>query len=203
MKLRRLMLVLVCALAASAQTGIVAKKRVAAKEKPVCSRGAICFSGRAAGGSEFRRAINGELRLVLEPGWTIRVEPTRPAGECLEFASVATEPYRAHRDLDIDMSYGWTAEEEVGTSPREFHFVTNCADLEVESDRLSKALWGYSYPKEAVEKALMEMGSSPMGTGRLWITKSKVSHSDETAEDKLGKIEWMEFSVEIKLPRRK
>jgi hypothetical protein len=39
------------------------------------------------------------------------------------------------------------------------------------------------------------------GTGRLWITDSKISHSSDTPE-KLGKIQWMAFSVEIRLPRQ-
>jgi hypothetical protein len=46
-----------------------------------------------------------------------------------------------------------------------------------------------------------KLGRSPQGKGRLWITGSKISHEDDTDENKLGRIEWMTFSVEIVLPR--
>jgi hypothetical protein len=82
-------------------------------DKPACSPGATCFSGEVSAGEEFRRTLNTELEFVLEPGWNIVIMPKRPAGDCQEFASVVNAPYRAHRDLYIDMSYGWTAEEEV------------------------------------------------------------------------------------------
>jgi hypothetical protein len=41
------------------------------------------------------------------------------------------------------------------------------------------------------------------GVGRLWITKYKLTHTGDGAEDKTGKIEWMRFAVEIKLPNRR
>ena len=90
------------------------------------------------------------------------------------------------------MSYGWTAEQETSVSPREFHFVTNCADERIESERLNVVLWPYSWPKEKYDEALATLGSSPKGAGRLWITASRI---------RAGKIEWMKFSVEIRLPR--
>jgi hypothetical protein len=57
---------------------------------------------------------------------------------------VENPPYRAHRGIYIDASYGWTAEQEVSVSPREFEFVTNCVDYRAESDRLSIVLWPYT-----------------------------------------------------------
>jgi len=45
------------------------------------------------------------------------------------------------------------------------------------------------------------LGASQLGTGRLWITKAKTSHASDDSEDKSGKIEWMQFAVEIKLPK--
>jgi hypothetical protein len=118
------------------QTGVAARK-VAGAEKPVCSPQAICFSGKVSAGEDSHKDLTDNLAFVLEPGWTIAIVPKRPEGDCREFASVANAPYRAHRDLYIDTSYGWTAEEEVSTSPREFRFVTNCADYRTESDRLA------------------------------------------------------------------
>ena len=50
---------------------------------------------------------------------------------------------------------------------------------------------------------MKKLGTTARGKGRLWITDSRISHSDDTPVEKLGKIEWMKFSVEILLPRSK
>ena len=116
---------------------------------------------------------------------------------------VLNPPYRAHRVFQIDTSYGWTAESEVSDSPRGFDFVTNCEDLRTESARLTVVMWPYTATDKQYDEALAKLGSSTKGKGRLWITDSKISHADDTDEDKLGPIEWMRFSVEIELPRSK
>jgi hypothetical protein len=116
-------------------------------------------------------------------------------------AWVVNAPYRAHNSLYIDMSYGFTAEIEVAGSPREFNFVTTCKDYTTEADLLQIALWPYNATAKQVDEAMDKLGRSPQGKGRLWITGSKISHEDDTDENKLGRIEWMTFSVEIVLPR--
>lgn len=193
---------LACAILGNAQE---AKQRTAHKappsNKPVCSPGAICFSGRVEGDEEFRRHINAEMDFVLQPGWTIAIEPRRGQGECGEFAAVANPPYRAHNMLSINATYDWTAEQEVGTTPREFVFVTNCADWRIETARLNIAMWGYTATKAQYDEAMDRLGTLATGKGRLWITGAKTSHTEDTDDDKRGKIEWMTFTVEIKMPR--
>ena len=98
--------------------------------------------------------------ICLTPGWNITIVPAHPEGSCDEFASVLNPPYRAHRDLYIDRSYGWTAEEEVASSPREFNFVTNCEDFRTESERLSIVLWPYTATQKKYDEALTKLGSS-------------------------------------------
>ncbi len=186
---------------AGAQSVGTTARRAPGSGRPACQPGAICFAGKATGGEEFRRALNADLEFVLEPGWTIAIVPKRPEGDCRELAPVVNAPYRAHRALDIDTSYGWTAEEEVADSPREFSFVTNCVDYRTESGRLNIVLWPYTATQREYDEALAQLGSSPLGKGRLWITDSKISHAGDTPDNRLGKIEWMKFSVEIRLPR--
>ena len=122
-------------LIATAQSVKTMPRKAPGTERPECSRGAICFSGEVSRGGEFSKTLNTELEFKLESGWEIAIIPTRPKGYCGEFASVVNPPYRAHRALLIDASYGWTAEDEVQTSPREFRFVTNCADYRTEYER--------------------------------------------------------------------
>jgi hypothetical protein len=189
-------------LIASAQSVGTSRRKSPAINSPACSTGTICFSGQVAAGEEFRKSINSELEFVLVQGWTIAVVPVRPEGDCQEFASVVNAPYRAHRALYINATYGWTAEEEVATSPREFRFVTNCADFRTESERLGIVLWPYTATPGNYDEALARLGTSPLGTGRLWIIDSKTTHAGDTADNKVGRIEWMKFTVEIILPQR-
>jgi hypothetical protein len=193
---------LVCALAATAQSVKQMPRKIPGTDRPACSPEAICFSGKVSAGEKFRKTLNAELEFVLEPGWSIAIVPKRPEGNCADFASVVNPPYRAHRALYVNMSYGWSAEDEVSTSPREFRFVTNCANWLTESERLDIVMWPYTATREKYEEALAKLGTSALGKGRLWITDSSISHSGDTPDEKLGKIEWMVFSVEIMLPRQ-
>lgn len=142
---------------------------VAGAKTPLCSTKTICLSGELSKGNEFHQAIDDKLELVLEPerdtetGWNIRVVPRRKEPDCDEFAVVVTPPYRFHSLLDIDTSYGISAEDEVTSSPRDFNFVTNCKDSKTEFDRLQIVLWPYSFSKQEVREALAKLGSSPLG----------------------------------------
>lgn len=182
-------------------TARIAPENAAGKVNVECSKGAICFSGEVSDGEEFHRIINDKLEFRLRASdWTIEVSPRVTKSGCEEFASVVSPPYRGHNALHFDESYGVTAEEEVSWSPREFEFVTNCEDYSIEAKRLEIVLWPYSFTKQEADKALAELGTSPVGKGRLWVTASRVSHASDTPDDKLGKIEWMRFAVEIRLP---
>jgi len=194
---------LFCVQIADGQSVGRATRKVPGTNKPACPVGAICFTGEVSEGQEFRKSLNSDLEFVLEPGWSIAVVPKRPEGDCQEFASVVNAPYRAHRDLDIDASYEWTAEQEVSSSPREFRFVTNCADYRIEDERLGIVLWPYTATPRKVQEAMAKLGISPLGKGRLWITDSRIGHANDTPGEKPGRIEWMKFSVEIVLPGSK
>jgi hypothetical protein len=114
---------------------------------------------------------------------------------------VVNPPYRAHRALYIDTSYGFTAEDEIASSPREFNFVTNCKDYRTEFKLLSIVLWPYTVSAREADEAMDKLGQSSQGKGRLWITGSQISHGGDTPDIKMGKVEWMTFSVEIVLPK--
>jgi hypothetical protein len=204
MRLFGVALVILASVAVQAQDSTAPRKTSARKmpqRSPVCAVGAICFSGEVFSGKEFRHSISRSIDFILEPEWTIAIVPNEAEGDCKEFASVVNAPYRAHRQLEIDATYGWTAQNEVDDSPREFYFVSNCLDYRVESERLNIVLWGYSHTEREYNEALAKLGSSRLGTGRLWITAFKITHSGDTSEDNTGKIQWMRFAVEIKLPK--
>lgn len=80
------------------------------------------------------------MTLGSNPG--ISIVSRHPDGQnCDEFARVVTGPPRAHNPLELDAAYDWTAEQEVETSPREFQFVTTCADYRSAFAVLEAMLW--------------------------------------------------------------
>jgi hypothetical protein len=196
----RIAWVLLFVLTLQSQTTVKRRKKAPETVRPECSSGAICFSGEVFAGAEYHRRLTDHLEFALQRGWTIAIVPMRTESDCLEFASVVNSPYRSHRALDIDMSYGVTAEWEVADASREFKFVTNCSDYRTEMARLQVVMWPASGTEQQYREAMATLGTSPLGKGRLWITDSKVTHADDTADDRGGKIEWMKFSVEIRLP---
>jgi hypothetical protein len=193
----------VCALVASGQSQTKMPRKVPGAAKPECAQGAICFTGEVPEAQEFRKELNPDLDFVLTGGGGMGIVPRHPDDKnCDEFAHVVTGSQRAHNDLMIDASYEWTAEQEVQTSPREFRFVTNCADYRVESDRLHIVLAGSPDPTK-YDEAFAKLGTLAAGQGRLWITRSKVTHAHDSVVTGHGCIEWMKFAVGIRLPNRK
>jgi hypothetical protein len=52
-----------------------------------------------------------------------------------------------------------------------------------------------------VDEALAKLGSSPLGTGRLWIKGYRITPGRKTAASvDFGAIHWIKFKVEIKFP---
>ncbi len=102
---------------------------------------------------------------------------------------IANPPLMAHNQTEIEAGYGWTAEEDVGDSPREFLIVENCEQFQTLYDLV------YDRSKADIYK-YGDYIRTLKGHGRLWITGSKLSHS---SGDEKGAIGWMTFSVEIRL----
>jgi hypothetical protein len=179
------------AVAAVGQTTGRTSRKTPQIAKPECAAGAVCFSGEVKEGEEFRKAINSDLEFVLQPGWRIAVFMPHPQGQCEELASMVNFPLMQHNFLEIDASYDWTAEQEVTTSPREFRFVTNCVDFEVEYERFQ--IWGGNVrvSPEKKREALEKLGTSASGRGKLWITDSRTTHAHFNTSAANGEIEWI------------
>ncbi len=111
--------------------------------------------------------------------------------ECKTLSWVADPPFHAHKLTEIDAMYDWTAEQEVQTSPREFRFATDCTAYKT----LSRLLETDS------ESYMKNLDTQRKGQGRFWITDSRVTHSRDADGEHNGAVEWIKFSVEIKLPK--
>jgi hypothetical protein len=138
---------------------------------------------------------------ALQAPYTADVETPPRVSACPygagSVSDIARWSYREHSVRYIGTSYGWKAEDVVADTPRDFEFVTNCSDYQQKSSRVQRLLWGHPSQKQYAE-ALAKLGSSPLGQGRLWITTSKTSHANSS--DPFGRIEWIRFTVELKLP---
>lgn len=171
------------------------------------------LAGEVARGLTFRKDIGHGLELVLTPisdkvpqelsGWHIVVSPQNLTGndECRDLVWVVTPPYRFWNPRYLSTEYGKTAQEAVGISPRDFNFVLNCDDFKTERQRVERVLWPYNYSKEEADDALSKIGTSPHGTGRLWIKDSKFTPGETSVDGmKLGAIHWIKFEIELNFP---
>ena len=175
-----------------AQGPTKAPARAAGTAKPECAPGAICFSGEVREGHEFRKQLSPDLDFVVAlPGGIDVVSRQGDAG-CKLSAWVANPPLHAHHETEIDAGYDWTAEQEVQASPREFRFVTNCADFQ--------SLFALS--QGDAQQYFARRESLAKGQGRFWITSAKITHSHGSISKKNGAIVRMKFNVEIRLPDR-
>ena len=172
----------------------------------------IRFSGEVARDHEFRRPIGHGLVFALvsdksEPGaisgWTITIAPEakQDHADSNDFAWVVMPPYRSSNSRYLSTTYGTTAKEAVGWSPRDFNFVLNCHDYQAEGARLDIALWPYSYSKQQQHDALAMLGTSAQGRGKMWIDKSKIRQAALAINGlNYGSIDWIQFHVEIQFP---
>ena len=190
-KLAVLSLILLGAVVGTAQSEKKMPRKVPGASKPECAQGSICFSGEIREGQTFRKDLTAGLEFVLGLSGSFQVEIKQAEASCKQLFWVADPPFHAHRPTEIDAQYDWTAEQEVETSPREFRFATSC-----EAYRTLFDLW-----QTDAKKYVADFKSLTNGEGRLWITDSRVKHSHGINSKEHGAVEWMKFSVEIKLSK--
>ncbi len=173
----------------------------------------IRFAGEVARGLAFRKDIGHGLDFVLKPllasqsgdvtGWTIQISPHGPPTdtECKDYLWVVTPPFRFWTHRYLSTEYGKPAQEAVAMSPREFNFVLNCHDYKTERQLVQRVLWPYTYSMEDVDDSLSKLGTTPHGTGHLWILDSKYTPGEKSTDPaKIGVIHWIKFEVDITFP---
>jgi hypothetical protein len=166
-------------------------RKVPGTSKPECAQGSICFSGQVREGQTFRKELNADLEFVIGLPGGFQVRITHADANCDRLSWVADPPFRAHKQTEIDAQYDWTAEQEIETSPRDFRFATSCAAIQTLSD----------LRQTDPDKFVANFTSLADGQGRLWITDGRVTHSHGSNSKEQGAVEWIKFSVEIKLPK--
>lgn len=138
--------------AAQARTGLA--KPVAAER---ASAGACReIEGTAARGESVRRTFAAGLDFMLEAvpnGWVIRVLPTGRERPPLDFAEVATPPFRSINPLLLTTDFGFRSQDAVGWNPRTFRYVGRRAEFEA-AERAFRAVTASAHPSAAEEMAV-------------------------------------------------
>jgi hypothetical protein len=65
-----------------------------------------------------------------------------------------------------------------------------------EAERVDRLLWPGNYTDAQYKEAQEKLGTSPQGTGRLWVRNYKISPAPKSPGDRnLGQIDWIRFDV--------
>jgi hypothetical protein len=180
----------ICVVAGTAQQQKRMPRKVPGTSKPECAAAAICFSGEIREGQTFRKELNADLEFVIGLPGGFQVRLTQADRDCDRQSWVTDPPFRVHRLTEIDAAYDWTAEQEIATSPREFRFARSCAAIQTM----------FHLYETVPEQFSAKLNTLADGEGRLWITAGKATHTHGINGKEQGAVEWIKYTVEIKLP---
>jgi len=167
----------------------------------------VKFAGEAKQNEAFEKPVGGGLIFRLAPnasgwppGWEIRINADTEAdsGETTspDFVWVVTPPYRSSNPRHLDTQYGISLKDAVAWSPRDFSFVLTGKDYKSAKTALDKVLWPKTEQEQ--QQGLEEIARVPVGVGLLTILDSHVTEGK--AEGNVGSIDWIKFTVELRLP---
>lgn len=156
------------------------------------------FVGEVARDKIFQQDIGHDLVFRLTPspdiGWKIEIAPkSDPDDGPVEFSAVATPPYRMYNPRYLEASYGTSAKEAVGITPRVFYFVESVNDEHRAEECLNAAMYPTNASDEEKVRVVAEQTQIKIGKGELRILKSRIGHG-KTANDP-STIDWLRFDV--------
>ncbi|HXA57321.1 MAG TPA: hypothetical protein VNU84_07765 [Candidatus Acidoferrum sp.] len=163
----------------------------------------LVISGEVTAGNSFVRDIGGGLifRLVPTPagfgnGWDIEIVPKEnPAGGYAEYSAIATPPYHFYNERYLNPSYGVTAREAVGISPRVFQFVETPEDSQAAYEVVNSVVYSSDWAghKDSIATAAAKI---QLGTGELKILESRITEGKNNED--LGSIDWVKFELALR-----
>lgn len=190
------------------------------------------LEGEVRSGQEFRRGFGGGLDLVIEPiasGWVVRVLPARGQRPAVDYAGIATPPYRSVSPLLVSTDFSFRAQDAVGWNPRRFRYAADTrafGAMEVVYQRLTgggragaqggsphdeEVLAGLASGQPGGVLEILDAGLTPGTADQTRAAGLVASHFGTTAHrleqpeagraTALGRIGWMRFRVRLELPR--
>jgi hypothetical protein len=162
----------------------------------------VRFAGEVARGASFTRDVGHNLTFRLTPatadeggGWVIEIlPPVEPAGDPVEFAAIATPPYRAYNDRYIAAAFGYSAKEALQSPVRKFNFVHSVDDEHLADEVVNAALYPSTTGEADKPRIAAEAAALMLGTGELRIVKSRLTPGKGGLPDVIA---WIKFEVEL------
>ena len=105
-------------------------------------------------------------------GWVVRVVPAHGARGSHDFAELATPPYRSPNPLLLTTDFSFRAQDAVAWNPREFHFFTTLAQMQIAERAYAATLKEPNRP--AAGAALYPMLAEAC-TAELQITDARIA----------------------------
>ncbi len=196
---------------------------VAPRRSASCSRAVL--EGEVRAGQEFRKEFEGGLDFVLEPiasGWVARVMPARGSRPALDYAGIATPPYRSVSPLLVSTDFSFRAQDAVGWNPRRFRYAADeraFRAMEAEYGRVIGAKTASAADEEALAKlvsaqpeGVLEILDASLAPGTADQTRAAglvASHFGTTAHRMeqpeggsatgLGRIGWIRFRMKLEI----
>ncbi|GAC1359992.1 MAG: hypothetical protein NVSMB3_07790 [Acidobacteriaceae bacterium] len=188
-----------------------------------CSRAVV--EGEVRSGEEFRRGFAAGLEVVLEPvaaGWVLRVTPAGVKRMEMDYAGMATPPYRSVSPLLVSTDFGFRAQDAVGWNPRRFRYAADArafGSMEAAYRRVTatprapaadeEALAGLVSRQPEGELAILDASLTPGTADQTRAAGLVATHFGTTAHrieqpadgraTAAGRIGWMRFRVRLDL----
>ena len=195
-----------------------AGRNAGAKRQPCAEE---TFEGEVKAGESFRRALGGGVDFVLEAGrsgWVVRVVPSASPRPAVDWAELATPPFRSVNPLLLTTDFGFRAQDIVGWNPRRFRYVSSSREASL-AERAYRAVLASPRPTTGAEAEVARI-SAQAREGTLTILDARLmpgmndqgpaanlvaTHFATTAhtiesprsgvDGRLGRVNWMRFRV--------
>ena len=122
------------------------------------------FEGTVRAGQSFHRAFGGGLEMVLEAvphGWILRVVPAVGSQPEIDFAELATPPFRSINPLLLTTDFGFRSQDVLGWNPRTFRYLSRRSELAV-AQQAYRAVLSSASPTPAQEMAVAHVAETAL-----------------------------------------
>ncbi len=122
------------------------------------------FEGTVQAGQSFHKAFGGGLEMVLEAvphGWILRVVPAAGPRPEIDFAELATPPFRSINPLLLTTDFGFRSQDVVGWNPRTFRYLSRRLEL-AGAQQAYRAVLSSASPTPAQEMAVARVAETAL-----------------------------------------
>ncbi len=122
------------------------------------------FEGTVQVGQSFHKAFGGGLEMVLEAvphGWILRVVPVAGPRPEIDFAELATPPFRSINPLLLTTDFGFRSQDVVGWNPRTFHYLSRRSEF-AGAQQAYRAVLSSASPNPAQEMAVARVAEAAL-----------------------------------------